>query len=269
MIAADGNLVWLLDRATVVVEKGAVIRLRGLMIDITRRKRAEEAVDQLTVHLESVQEEERTRIAREIHDELGQQLAGLKMRTALTAILLDSSPDEARAELAEVERHLASTIRTVRRIATDLRSPVLETLGLIPALEWLRDRFVADHGIECRTKLQFVNVDRDIAMVVYRAAQEALTNVVKHAGATTVRMDLSREGASLILEVEDDGAGFRPAASLKVSTFGLTGMRERARLLNGSITISNGESGGVLLRLVLPYKSEEESNGILSDHRRS
>ncbi len=171
--------------------EGKPKRIFGVIQDVTVHRQVVERLRQLTEHQEKVREEERTRIAREIHDELGQQLTGMKMRAAWTGRLLSSSADavnadQARVELAAMSEALEATIRTVRRIASELRPPVLDALGLMPALEWLRGSFERDYGIACVTELRCGNVSPEAATTVFRVAQEALTNVARHAGAKHV-----------------------------------------------------------------------------------
>ena len=213
-----------------------------------------ERLRQLTEHQEKLAEEERTRIAREIHDELGQQLTGMKMRAAWTERLLSSSgdavnADQARSELAAMSEALEATIRTVRRIASELRPPVLDALGLIPALEWLRGSFERDYGIACVTELRCGYVSPEAATTVFRVAQEALTNVARHAGASRVWVRLHERDDALILDVEDNGRGLEADSVSRQGSFGLIGIRERARLSNGGVNLLTSPSGGLLLRL--------------------
>jgi PAS domain S-box-containing protein len=236
---------------------GKPTRIFGVIQDVTVHRQVVERLRQLTEHQEKVREEERTRIAREIHDELGQQLTGMKMRAAWTGRLLSSSADAVNADLARVElaamsEALEATIRTVRRIASELRPPVLDALGLIPALEWLRGSFERDYGIACVTELRCGNVSPEVATTVFRVAQEALTNVARHAGAKRVWVRLQERDNALILDVEDDGRGLEPDSVSRQGSFGLIGIRERARLANGNVNLLTSDNGGLLLRLTLP-----------------
>jgi PAS domain S-box-containing protein len=229
----------------------------GVIQDVTPHRQMVERLRQLTEHQEKVREEERTRIAREIHDELGQQLTGMKMRAAWTERLLSSSSDkvnadQARAELLAMGEALEGTIRTVRRIASELRPPVLDALGLMPALEWLRGTFERDHGIACVTELRCGDVPPEAATTVFRVAQEALTNVARHARATRVWIRLQEQGGALVLDVEDDGRGLETDSVSRQGSFGLIGIRERARLSDGSVNLLKSANGGLLLRLTLP-----------------
>jgi signal transduction histidine kinase len=237
--------------------EGRPKRIFGVIQDVTVHTRMVERLRQLTEHQEKVREEERTRIAREIHDELGQQLTGMKMRAAWTERLLSSpvntmSADQARAELAAMSEALEATIRTVRRIASELRPPVLDALGLIPALEWLRGSFERDYGIACVTELRCGYVSPEAATTVFRVAQEALTNVARHAGASRVWVRLHERHDALILDVEDNGRGLEADSVSRQGSFGLIGIRERARLSNGSVNLLTSAKGGLLLRLTLP-----------------
>lgn len=245
---------------------GRPLRIFGVVQDITEHRQVLELLHRLTAHQEKVREEERIRIAREIHDELGQQLTGLKMQTAWANHLIQSDLVAARAELDSIGHLLEGTIRTVRRIATDLRPPVLDTLGLIPALEWLRENFQRDHGFACVTTLEEMTVAPEVATAVFRVAQEALTNVAKHAGATRVEVRLQKQDDRLILEVDDNGPGMRETTDGHRNSFGLIGMQERAKLLHGTLDFLTSKSGGVLLRLTLPHSTKEGSH-VLTAHR--
>jgi PAS domain S-box-containing protein len=247
--------------------EGKPKRIFGVIQDVTVHTQMVERLRQLTEHQEKVREEERTRIAREIHDELGQQLTGLKMRAAWTERLLSSSADavnadQARVELAAMSEALEATIRTVRRIASELRPPVLDALGLMPALEWLRGSFERDYGIACVTELRCGNVSPEAATTVFRVAQEALTNVARHAGASRVWVRLQERHDALILDVEDDGRGLEADSVSRQGSFGLIGIRERARLSNGNVNLLTSENGGLLLRLTLPNVVTEREAGV-------
>lgn len=245
---------------------GKPSRILGVLQDITEHRQVLELLHRLSGHQEAVREQERMRIAREIHDELGQQLTGLKMQTAWVNRLVRSDAQSAQAELETMEHSLEATIRTVRRIVTDLRPPVLDTLGVIAALEWLREKFEREHKIHCVTLLQEdIVVNPAIATAIFRVAQEALTNVAKHSKATRVEIRLAAQNNKLILEVDDDGPGMRETVNNRRESFGLIGMQERARLLHGTVDFLTSASGGVLLRLTLPHGTEIPH--VLAAHR--
>ncbi|HEV2201202.1 MAG TPA: histidine kinase [Bryobacteraceae bacterium] len=245
---------------------GRVTHIRGTLQDETEqhnyemeRRRILDELRQLTVFQEKVREEERQRIARLVHDELGQQLVGLKMRTGYAAQLAESGSVATMGEIDVIAKQLESAIRTVRDIATHLRPEVLDRFGLVPALAWLARQFTENNRIPCATAFQATAAAGDTAIVVYRAAQEALTNVAKHARATQVELSLFADRETIELEISDNGRGFDPA-DVAPTSFGLAGIRERAVNAGGSFTISRGEEGGTVLRLVLPLTESVRRN---------
>ena len=215
------------------------------------RNRAVEALRNLAARLMAVREEERTLIAREIHDELGQALTGLKMDLAW---LKDRLPkhrkplhERTRAALSLVEGSLGA----VRDIATRLRPAVLDDLGLEAAIEWQVGAFTSRTGIDCRldTDLRDLAVERGRATAVFRILQEALTNVARHAQARGVVVRARAEGGFLTLEVVDDGKGISEATLTSPRSLGLVGMRERATALGGWLHVSRVPEGGTAVRL--------------------
>lgn len=236
--------------------------------DITERTRAERAVRAseerlraLSVRLRSAREEEGTRISREIHDELGGALTGLKWElesiAESVAVTLNGaaipSIDERISRMTDM---IDTTITTVRRIASDLRPSVLDDLGLIAAIEWQAQQFQSRTGIrcECRTASDALDLDRDQATAVFRIFQEILTNVLRHAGATRVRVDVRKESTNFVLEVVDNGRGITEYDKANAASLGLLGMRERAVLAGGEVLIRGAEGQGtsVVVRVPLP-----------------
>ncbi|MHC4718053.1 MAG: sensor histidine kinase, partial [Planctomycetota bacterium] len=212
-------------------------------------RRSRERLRSLAARLESVREEERTRLARTIHDDLGHVLTALKMDMMwLDRQLALPAGTESRASIRERIGSMAEAvdgaIRTAREMASDLRPGVLDDLGLAAALEWASHQFQARTGIECT----FVGDATDVplrrrqATALYRICQELLTNVVRHAGAATVKVTLSKQPGELILEVADDGKGITEEDIASFQSLGILGMRERAVLLGGEFHIAG--SGG-------------------------
>jgi PAS domain S-box-containing protein len=233
----------------------------GIYHDITERKRAEEyrqrSLEQLralAARLQSVREEERTRVAREIHDELGQALTAIKLD--LTALLRDLQPDQGPAVRRgqSILKLLDETILSVRRIATDLRPGVLDDLGLVAAVEWAAEEFQARTGIKCRLSMPDVDIamDPERATALFRIFQETLTNVARHANATQVNVRLVKQNGDLSLEVCDDGKGITEKQLSVGQSLGILGMRERALLLGGELTISGGPGKGTTVRVRIP-----------------
>jgi signal transduction histidine kinase len=231
--------------------------------DITEQKRAEEDLREsreglrlLAGHLESIREDERSRISREIHDELGQVLTGLKFDLSR----LVAKPPEDRAELIErvdtMLQLMDETIRSVRRIATELRPGVLDDLGLEAAIEWQSREFQERTGIRCRfvSTLADAGLPDELATAVFRILQETLTNVARHSGATSVNVALKAIEGRLILTVRDDGKGISEEEAEGRRSLGLLGMRERALLLGGYLTVAGRPGRGTTVVLDVPLR---------------
>lgn len=246
--------------------QGAVIAALGITRDVTARKRAEEELKQsreqlrqLAAHLQTVREEERTRISREVHDELGQMLTGLKMDLSWLDRRLQALPDQAvQAPLLDKARSMSALLNTmvvsVRKISAELRPGVLDDLGLVAAMEWQAREWQARTGIEC----QFVSdlgeraLDAELGTAAFRIFQETLTNVARHAEATRVRIQLRSEAGHLALEIRDNGRGITEGETAGSKSFGLVGMRERAAILGGEFHISGAAGQGTAVRVRLP-----------------
>jgi PAS domain S-box-containing protein len=239
--------------------------LQAVVRDITARKRAEE--DMRTSHeqyralaarLEQIREEERTRIARGIHDELGQELTGLKMDLRWMEHGLEDLRDPRASPL--LEKTMAATdlvdtaIRTVQRIAADLRPAVLDKLGLVAAVRREASQFQQHSGIACRVTGPDVDpqLPEPAAIACFRIFQEAMTNLARHAAATAVEVDFQTPPDGFVLEVRDNGKGFSSGLAEKAESLGLLGMRERARALGGEVTVRPRAEGGTVVRLWIP-----------------
>jgi signal transduction histidine kinase len=157
-------------------------------------------------------------------------------------------------QLGSISRTVESSIRTVRRIATSLRPKVLDDLGLIAALEWQMDELQRRTGLRCRfrSNVREIALDQERATACFRIVQESLTNVVRHSQATVVTVRLRLLGATLTLEVSDNGRGITEAELANVKSLGILGMKERAFLLGGSVSVARGDHGGTTVRVDLP-----------------
>lgn len=234
------------------------------------RKRAEEALKEsreqlrnLAARMDSLREKERTWIAREVHDQLGQVFTSIKIDLSLMQKALARSDRSGEKTLALLHEKIASmshlvdaAIRTVQKIGTQLRPGVLDDLGLVAAIEWQTKAFQTRTGISCRikTNLQTVDLDRDRATAVFRIFQEILTNVARHAKATRVDILVEEENRQLFLDVEDNGLGISNQEISNPTSLGLLGMRERALLFNGEISISGISGKGTKVGLRIPLK---------------
>lgn len=229
--------------------------------DITERKKAEEDLNdsyqqirRLTAYLQKVREEERANIAREIHDELGQQLTVMKMditwmKKKVKAGIVEPLP----ARMDEVLEIIDGTVSSVRRIATDLRPSLLDDIGLIAAIEWETDKFAKRTGIKVNlTKPESVTLPPEYVTGLFRILQESLTNIIRHASATQVDIHLKNQNNEFILCIEDNGSGFDMNAVAGKKTLGLLGIKERSAMMQGVFTINSEPLKGTKLEVRVP-----------------
>ena len=233
-----------------------------ILRDITLRKQAENALiasqrelRELSARVLEAREEEKTRIARELHDELGQLLTALKMDLSWLRERLPGD-GETGARVEEMGRLLDQTVGSIRRISADLRPLMLDDLGLADAASWLVDDFGKRYGIASRIELRadgaLDRLPKNVSTAAYRAIQESLTNIARHSGAKNAWVVLAAENGSLEVQVEDDGRGIEPEDLAKARSLGLKGMRERIAYLGGSFEVARAARGGTRLRLKLP-----------------
>lgn len=217
---------------------------------------------ELSVFLQRVREEERSHVARELHDELGQLLTGLRMDVEWLQRRLPDDGGSMVGKIRSMTGLVDSTLRTIRRISTDLRPAVLDDFGLEAAVEWLVESFRARNRIACdlRISLGGVSLAEPVATAVFRLVQEGLTNVSRHARARRVMVALEVVEGSLGLMLRDDGIGFQVDAP-GVRSFGLLGMRERVFALNGEFRVDSRPGGGTLITVEIPGVSCTESGG--------
>ena len=248
-----------------VIQVGGEACLLAVATDVTERKEAEEKARRsraelraLAARLLLVREEERTRIAREIHDELGQALTGLKLDLAWLKQRVDDGGELSEWVQSIVQR-IDGTIDSVRRIATDLRPSILDHLGLVAAIEWQAQEFERRTGVRAHVRVSRPDVALDDvrATAVFRMLQETLTNVARHAGATRVDIDLTVGNVDLALDVRDDGRGITPSEIAGGRSLGLVGLRERAIACGGMLDIRGmpGRGTQVSVRIPLPGHS--------------
>ena len=261
---------WLLtDKIPYRDETGGIAGIIGLSVDITLRKQAEAALrasrEQLrnfARRLQVIREEERTGIAREIHDVLAQELTRLKLDLSwLGRRVARPVDDGVRAGLAQKVSSMIEladvTIESVQKLATDLRPVVLDSLGLGPAIEWLAEDFQRRAGIRCAARVspELPALERAQSTALFRIVQESLTNVIRHAGANSVEVALGAHGANLRLTVRDDGRGITPKEQADPRSIGLLGMRERAALLGGETEIAPAPGGGTIVTVTAPLRA--------------
>jgi signal transduction histidine kinase len=233
-------------------------------------RESHEQLRALSVYLQSIREEERTRIAREVHDELGQALTSCKLDLSWIAGKLPRDQKSLLAKTRELTTHIDSTIQMVRRIATELRPGVLDHLGLAAALEWQANDFQTRTGIKCdvRIHLRERSLSPDLDTTFFRIFQETLTNIIRHAGATHVEVELREAAGRIILEVSDNGRGISEEEISNTQSMGLLGMRERAALLGGAFEIGPGpRRRGTQVTASIPFQNGGESDQNQDHHR--
>ena len=229
----------------------------------SERRRAEEQLRQshtqlraLSIYLQHMREEEQIRIAREVHDELGQALTGLKLQLTWLSGRLPKSPKSLHDKARSMSAHIDETIQAVRRIAGELRPGLLDTAGLLAALEWQAHEFQKQTGIHCRVKSVVKDTlwDEDLNTAFFRIFQEALTNIIRHAQATRVEVRLLETEGYLVLEVKDNGRGISEQEINNTKSIGLLGMRERAALLSGEVRLRGTQGKGTTVSVRIPRR---------------
>jgi len=243
-------------------------KLMKKMLDEGKRaeetiRKSRERLRNLSQRLQSLLEEERTRISREIHDELGQALTAMKLDLSLIRrSLVSDGLAEQSEKVHEIERTVTRIIRTVRKISTEMRPGILDELGVAAAIEWMAKDFQNRTGIGCKVTIQAMDRISDTvrATTIFRIVQEALTNIMRHAAASQVNVSLEKKDDSLIVEVRDNGIGIMEGRIIDSKSLGLIGIRERVLLLGGKAEISGKPGEGTLVKVILPIGEGAHSN---------
>lgn len=247
LFTGQGVLVsWLIER----------LRLAGEELSSSR-----DELRELAEQHRSERDAEQRRIAREIHDELGQALTGIKFgihlaKRKVESRLEDESESAVASEFDQLLGQVDSTMDAVRRISTELRPSILDDFGLVAAIEWQTNEFQNKSGIECifSASSQSFSVTPDASTAIFRIFQEAMTNIVRHAHATSIKVKIFDANGRICLRVEDNGKGIESISPRGTKSLGLLGMRERARLIGGEISITKPESGGTRVELLAPLE---------------
>ena len=236
------------------------------LLEIWKRKEQalKDSRDQLralSARLQSVREEEQTRLAREVHDELGQSLTGLQLGLTWLGEKLDPQQHQLQEKVGSLLALVGATIKSVQTIAAVLRPAVLEDLGLITAMEWQARTFESCTGIPCTmsSNIEKIDLDQMRATAVFRILQESLTNVARHAGATTVTVAFTQTEGLLVLEIQDDGKGIAERVVSDQRSLGLIGMRERAYACGGDVLVSCHPGGGTVVTTRIPLLNARQT----------
>lgn len=228
---------------------------RKLILQADELRQSKQMLRQLASHQEMIKEEERKRIAREIHDELGQNLLALRIDASMLHSRTSKMHPKLNEKAAQALNHIDTTIKSVRSIINNLRPPVLD-LGLQAAIEWQIQEFRRRSGIDCELTVMTEefdeNLDEKCATALFRILQESLTNVIRHAKATKVDVILSKESGWLGMKISDNGIGLRPEQGKKGQTFGLQGIDERIQMLGGELKIESTAGKGTSLTVSMP-----------------
>lgn len=238
------------------------IILIGSMLDITEHKQNEEMLRQLAVHQEFIKEEERKRIAREIHDEMGQNLMALRIDVSMLHARTADTHPRLHGKIETVLSNIDNTIKSVRTIINNLRPAVLD-LGLYTSFNWQIQEFKRRTGIACDLFAKADELDQGLTeeqtTTLFRILQESLTNVARHANAKSVNIALNRKGNQLQMRISDDGVGMYPGDRRKSKSFGLIGIRERISAIGGELTVESTIGQGTVLLLSIPLEKGPSS----------
>jgi PAS domain S-box-containing protein len=266
IVRADGSLRILQARAEfIVAEQGHVIALAGTSQDVTEHKAMEEEIKQsreqlrqLSAYLEHAREEVQGRIARELHDEIGGLLTGVKMDVAKLQRLLSPVEQKTGQQFETLYQTIDQGVKTVRRIASELRPAILDDLGVLAAMEWQLREFQERSGLKCswHCRFQDIALSKDAATGLFRVFQESLTNIGRHAQATQVKVTVKAHNYQLLLQIEDNGVGILPQQLRNRGSFGLVGMRERIELLGGTLDIQGQPEHGTTIQVSIPLTTE-------------
>jgi len=252
-LTKDGRIIAVEGNVTAHLEDGKATAVRGIFRDVTKRNEMMSKLQTLTTHLQNIREEERTRISREIHDELGSMLTVMKMELDWLAKKVDANPMHERILL--LHQLSGEALGVTRRISQNLRPSVLDNLRLGGAIEWLAHEFEQRLGISCRLAMnatRLPRLDDRHNTNVFRIIQETLTNIARHAHATAVEIEIDETDDNIAIEIRDNGIGITKQQLLNLQSLGIAGMYERTKQLNGELKINGTPSQGSTVQLRIP-----------------
>lgn len=273
-MAPYGQLIWFnFELSPVVNDQYKILGLVMAITDITKKKKVELVKEKLTealkashlglkklvAHSQTAREEERLRIAREVHDELGQLLTSTKIDLSMIKKKLSFSKENEliHDEFTHSIDLIDKSIKSVKKIVTDLRPEMLDEIGLVESIRWQVDEFIKNTGITCTLSIskEFEELDCEISLstTLYRIVQEALTNIKRHAHATMVKIVIKVSIDNIFIVIQDNGVGITEEQKKKKNSFGLTGLKERVLLLNGIIDFTSSIKGGTVIYVQIPY----------------
>jgi two-component system, NarL family, sensor histidine kinase UhpB len=262
IISKDGSVKWIWLRGKGVISGNKVIALEGFVTDITERKKAEDdlrssliQMRQLTQHIEKIREEERLSISRDLHDDLGQALTSIKIDLGI--IKQKITDVEIIKRVNNVTSLVSDAIKSVQRLTGELRPPIIDDLGLEAAIEWYVKEFSNRAGINVQLNIQSgTNISKEASLIVFRIMQESLTNIIRHAKATHVDIDLVKSDGKIEFHISDNGVGIKDDDLSSAQSFGIIGMRERASSLGGTFEISREKNCCTVIQLIFPVNNK-------------
>ena len=266
MRGAEKDIKWISLRASPRQTSREEILWDGIMADITQNKladielkRSREQLAELSSYLQKVKEEERARIAREIHDDIGGMLTAIKCDTLWCTSATPRDPKFCREKAAAIDSLVDSVIDSTRRIAMDLRPSILDC-GIVAAVRWQAKEFHAHSAIPCQVSCDpdEIRLDAERSVAIFRIFQETLTNISKHAKASEIRVTLAEAGGWMVLEVADDGGGITDRDMAKPQSFGIRGMRERCHHLGGNLRFTSASGKGTCVTIRIPVNDAQE-----------
>jgi len=274
LIRKDGTvLVGLINATAIYDPMGKYLMSRSTVVDITERKQAEQEIaasykklQQLSAHLEMVKEEEKGRISRELHDEIGSTLTAIKMAASWLRQNLPDDMPQLRAEADSMSKLIHSTIQNMHQIVGDLRPSLPKKMGFAKAVPYYVQNFMQQSGIACNLVLPETefNLDCNKSLMLFRIIQESLNNVAKHSQASRVDISLALRDSSIELLIVDNGIGFDQQV-YKEQSFGLIGIKERALMMNGKARISSAPDKGTRVAVSIPLTGKQELAGIMEN----
>ncbi len=277
ILKSDRSIRWIKSRTFPIRNDiGKIYRVVGIAEDITERKMAEEDLKKsysqkrdFSRHLQTVREEERSRIAREIHDELGQALTALKMDLYWLHKKLPKIREALQEKTESMLKLINTTIHNVQRISSKLRPGLLDDFYLSAAIEWEDGEFAKRTGLQVKVSLkpEEISVDRECSTAIFRIFQEAITNIARHAEASEVQVALKRESDKFVLIVRDNGKGITEEQISDSKSYGLIGIRERCLFWAGEVTIKGVRAKGTDVKVAIPYRILETKDAE-NTHRR-
>jgi PAS domain S-box-containing protein len=262
ILSAQGDIKWIWERGKGVFKGRKIVALEGFISDITDRKKMEEELEssleqlhKLAQHIEEVRETERVAISRELHDDLGQALTAVKID--LATIKQNVTDMATVLKINKASALISDTIKTVQRLTSQLRPQIIDDLGLNTAIEWYAKEFEQRNRIKI-----FLDMDSDItippdaSLIIFRIMQEALTNIARHSGATTVKIMLTRKGDNINFSISDNGIGITEDKINSKKSFGIISMKERSASLGGTFKISREDDHFTVINLIFPISNK-------------